>query len=524
VSGSVEPTGSPEATTATTSHSHTQSPIKRLLVATSHYSIASLLVMVGGLISFPILTRTFSVAEYGIMNLIAATLTVSVALGKVGVQHSLLRFATEVDAGKSPYSIAQLTSTTLFGMIASAAVVSMVVAVAVQFVPESWLGDPRARGLFIIASILIVVQVTESALVNFLRAEQKTSALMKYQVVKRYLTLALILLAVLVISKTLASFYVASVIAESVTVVALAVVFFQVTGRERPALRHYSRPLYRELVKFGIPMLIGYELSGSLLIVGDRYVIQGMVGETPLGLYSAAYNLCQYVQGVFIASVGQAIMPMYMQMWDRKGPQETEAFIARSLRSYVLFGAPVVAGVTAVGAELLPSLASEKYLSAATVLPWVIAGMVMDGSSSMVGAGLFIHRKTRIIMAIVVFAALLNLGLNYLLIPRIGIVGSAIATLIAYTVNSGALAIAGRHLLRIHMPFATLLRAGGAAAVMYFAVMPILPGHRLITVAARSIVGAIVYGVLIAAIDPDARALARKALNRFRPRAAGGAS
>jgi hypothetical protein len=77
--------------------------------------------------------------------------------------------------------------------------------------------------------------------------------------------------------------------------------------------------------------------------------------------------------------------------------------------------------------------------------------------------------------------------------------------------------------LRIHLPFATLLRAGGAAVVMYFAVMPILPGHRLITVAARSIVGAIVYGVLIAAIDPDARALARRAFERLRRRSGGGA-
>ena len=498
-----------------TSHSH--SPLRRLLVATSHYSIASLLIMIGGLVSFPILTRTFSVEEYGIMNLIAATLTVSVALGKVGVQHSLLRYATEVGAGKSPYSVAQLTSTTLYGMIASASVVSVVVAVAVQFVPESWLGDPRARGLFIIASVLIAVQVTESALINFLRAEQHTSALMKYQVIKRYLLLGMILLAVLVISRTLTAFYVASVIAETATVMALAAVFFRITGRARPALNQFSRPLYRELVRYGIPMLIGYELSGSILIVGDRYVIQGLVGETPLGLYSAAYNLCQYVQGVFIASVGQAIMPMYMQMWDRKGPSETEAFIARSLRSYVLFGAPVIAGIAAVGPELLPSLASEKYAGAASVLPWVIAGMVMDGSSSMVGAGLFIHRKTRIIMAIVLASAVLNLGLNYVLIPRIGIVGSAIATLISYTGNSLALAIAGRRLLRIELPTGTLLRASGAAMVMYLAVIRLLPGERLMTVGVRAFVGALVYGVLITVLDRDARALVRKLVSRLRP-------
>ena len=47
------------------------------------------------------------------------------------------------------------------------------------------------------------MQVIESALVNFLRAEQKTSVLMAYQIAKKYLSLTLILIAVLVISRSL---------------------------------------------------------------------------------------------------------------------------------------------------------------------------------------------------------------------------------------------------------------------------------------------------------------------------------
>jgi hypothetical protein len=63
-------------------------PLKCLLVQTSsHYSVASLLTTVSGLVSFPLLARIFSVADYGVKNLISATLGVS-ALGKVGFQHT----------------------------------------------------------------------------------------------------------------------------------------------------------------------------------------------------------------------------------------------------------------------------------------------------------------------------------------------------------------------------------------------------------------------------------------------------
>src|SRR5262245_15683966 len=81
---------------------------QKLAVQTLHYGTASMLNMLPGLVTFPLLTRLFSVSDYGVMNLVAATLTVSVALGKVGVQHSIIRFHSEIVAGKSRYSLRQL--------------------------------------------------------------------------------------------------------------------------------------------------------------------------------------------------------------------------------------------------------------------------------------------------------------------------------------------------------------------------------------------------------------------------------
>ena len=484
-----------------------ESALKKLAVQTSHYGIASLFNMVAGLVTFPLLTRLFSVADYGVMNLVAATLTVSVAFGKVGVQQSILRYHSEIAAGKGRYSMAQLYATSLYGMMATAVLVMLALVAGTSLAPARWLSDPRLRGLIAIASMLVLVQVTESALINFVRAEQKTALLMKYQVIKKYLSLGFIVFALLVVSRTLTAFYSASVLSEAVGVSVLAWLLFSGGERPLPRTENFSRPLYREVLQFGIPMMIGYELSGIVLAVGDRYVIDGVIGEQPLGLYSAAYNLCQYVQAVVIASVGQAIVPMYMKMWDEKGMQETSAFITKSLRTYVIFGAPVIAGLSAVGPDLLPTLASEKYASAVGVLPWVIAGMVVDGTNAMLGAGLFIHRKTRSIMAIVLSAAILNIVLNLILVPHIGIVGSAIATLVCYAATAVAMGIAGRHLLPVSLPWLTILRAGLAAAAMYGAVYYIYPGHRLISVAVRAAVGAPVYILIMGVIDPEARQL-----------------
>ncbi len=493
------------------------SPLKRLMVQSSHYGVTSLFNMVAGLVTFPILTRLFSVADYGTMALIGATLTVSVAIAKVGVQQSIVRYHSEIDAGKSKYTLAQLYSTTFLGMSATGVIVMLALLGFGLLAPRRWLGDAHVGPLFAIASILVIVQVVESALTNFLRAEQRTSALMKYGIAKKYLGLGFILVAVLVVSRTLTAFYSSTVISETLALVFLWRWTFKDRARPRPHAANFSAPLYRELLGFGVPMMIGYELSGLILSVGDRYVIDGVIGEEQLGLYAAAYNLCQYVQALVITSVGQAIMPIYMQMWDQKGVEETSAFIERSLRTYVLLGAPIIAGLGAVGPELLPSLASEKYASAALILPWVIGGMMADGTNSMFGAGLFIHRKTRTIMAIVLSSAILNIVLNLILVPRIGIEGSAIATLVCYAAAALALGWAGRRLLPVSPPWMTMLCAGLASLVMYFAIAHILPGRRLLSVGVRVLIGAPIYGGIMVLLSADARDLVRKAIGRVRP-------
>jgi O-antigen/teichoic acid export membrane protein len=496
-----------------------ESSLKRLVVHASHYSLVSIFATLAGLVSFPLFTRIFSLEDYGVMNLVAATVTVSVAFGKVGIQHSIVRYHSEISAGKSAYSLPQLYSTTFLGMAGSALVVVSGITIFTRVAPASLLAEGRLRTLLVVACIIILAQVLESAFVNLLRAEQKTTVLMKYQVAKRYLTLGFTFVAVLLIARSLFAFYWASGIAELGAVAALGYALFGRGARSRPKPSDFSRPLYRELLGFGIPMMIGYELSGIILAVGDRYVINGMMGEAPLGLYGAAYNLCQYVQGILIASVGQAIMPMYMQLWDTKGADETAAFVSKSLRSYAVLAAPVIAGLAAVGPELLPTLASDKYASAGGILPWVIAGMVFDGTTSMVGAGLFIHRKTKWIMAIVLSCAILNLAINFVLVPRIGIMGAAIATLVSYVASTLLMAVVGRSLLRVAMPWLTMLRAGVASAVMYGAVVWIHPGHRLVTIAIRVAIAIPVYAIIMVAIDGDARELFGKLLARIKRKA-----
>jgi O-antigen/teichoic acid export membrane protein len=495
-----------------------QSAARKLFAQTSHYSIASLFTLISGVITFPLLTRLFSVRDYGIINLIAPTLSLSVALGKTGLQHAIVRYYAEISSGKGRYSLSQLYSTTLLGMGATAVVAALALAAGAQLAPLRWLEDERVRGLLAIVSLLVIVQVIDSTFTNLLQGAQRSTTLMKYQIAKKYLSLACMLAGLLLISRTLWAFYSATVIAEATAIFLFARILMREDDHARPRPGLFSRPLYVELLRYGLPMTFGYELAGVILSVGDRYVIKSVIGEEQVGLYSAAYNLCQYVQSVFLTSIGTAILPICMKMYDEEGAPKTSAFVSQSLGNYFLMAAPVVAGVASVGPELLPSLASERYASAGGVLPWVIAGMVVDTAATIAGAGLYIHRKATIMMFAVAGSALINVLSNLLLVPRFGIVGAAAATLVGYTVLYCAFALCARRFLHVPFPWAAFLRAALAAVVMYGALRFILPGRRFLTVAVRGVAGVLIYGALIAAIDANARSFIRRGLARLRAR------
>jgi O-antigen/teichoic acid export membrane protein len=133
--------------------------------------------------------------------------------------------------------------------------------------------------------------------------------------------------------------------------------------------------------------------------------------------------------------------------------------------------------------------------------------MVVDGAATIAGAGLFIHRKRGLLMTAVAGSAALNLLCNFILVPRLGILGAAISTLVGYAGVYVAFAAWGGRYLRVPVPWRTVLRAGAAALVMYVALTFVHSGHRLVTVGVRCLLGGAIYLGLIAALDRDARVL-----------------
>ena len=291
-----------------------------MLLHISRYSLGNLLTAVAGLVSFPFLARVFSVADYGLMNLVSVTLTALVTISKLGLQHSVVRYGSRVRTGTIQPDEKAFVSTAVLGIAATAALVALGWLVVVPLIPMAWLVGVRLRMLFGLVSILVFFQAVESALINLLRAQQRSGLYATYQVVAKYAGLGLIIASLLLVGRELLVFYSAQIVTAIAGVAFLCVALFRDgAGLPRPALGNFSAPIYKEMLRYGFPMMLGWELSGLMLSLGDRYVLQVLLGPGPLGTYAAAYNLCQYVEVVLLTPWAAAIMPMYVRLWEEGG-------------------------------------------------------------------------------------------------------------------------------------------------------------------------------------------------------------
>jgi O-antigen/teichoic acid export membrane protein len=484
---------------------------RKLVIHVSNYSLGNLLVMVSGLISFPIFTRIFSVEDYGVMSLVTATLGLLVAFSKLGIQQSIIRFYAEAKASHDRRILTEYVSTTLFGMLGIAIVVTLGWALLSQLIPRQWWSNPQVGGLFLLTSVLLLTRNVDSCLSNLLRAEERSGQLNTYNVLKRYGTLGLVLLALFHVARNLYGFFGATIVAEFTAVAALLILM----NRVHPfSLKAFSPKLFRRMLAFGIPM-IAYEFSGIILNIGDRYVIEAKLGSGPLGVYSAAYNFCEYVQTIVLASVAQAVYPMFVRSWEEKGPQETATFIEQTLHYFLMLALPLIAGISAVGGGLLVTLASDKYASGASVIPYVAGGMAIDAVIGMAAAGLYLHKRTIVMAGLMIFGAALNIVLNLWLIPLMGINGSALATLVSYVVLASGGYYASRKLLPISFPWGSTLKFGLLSLAMYFVVDTITIGNRTINVAVQVATGVLLYALLVLIFDRAIRTRLRRVLADF---------
>ena len=127
------------------------SDIKTLIKQSSHYFGGQVLVLLAGFISFPILTRIFSVSEYGLLGLINITIFSILSISKLGIPNASVRFYSEF---KAKNDLPKFHSTLFLSALLSGLVCAFIFYLTACFSPF-----PFSKGGMVNLSLLIAILI-----------------------------------------------------------------------------------------------------------------------------------------------------------------------------------------------------------------------------------------------------------------------------------------------------------------------------------------------------------------------------
>ena len=473
-----------------------------------HYSLAKLVIMVAGLVSYPILTRVLSPEEYGVMGLIITMLNLAIGVSKLGLQFSTVRMWAqwEEDPKEQERFILSFFLATTMASLAATLLYDMGNLLLRAIIGQELLF------FILISSPLILLRSLQSFGMAQLNASQRSRAYALFEVAGAYVTMIAAVLGATVVIGGLRGYYHGLVLGEIVMVAALMAFILRGVRMSRG---NFNFPLVKEAVTFGFPMSL-FEMSGVLFYTGDRFIILWLLNKAQLGYYTVAYNLAVYINTVFTLPVTMTVTPAVTSIYEREGSEAASDFLGRASRWFFMFAFAAVAGLFLTCTDLLELLASEKFSPGAALVPTLTAGLLFTGGREILGAGMFLKKRPWLMARINLMGALLNAGLNLVLIPRLGIQGAAVATLLTQMAITAMFWVRGSRLVKAPVALGPLGLHAGLAAAMAGVIYFIDPGAGVLRLVLRILAGMAIYSALLLALDSEARELAKKVLARFR--------
>lgn len=394
------------------------------------YSISNGLVMLFGFISFPILTRFLDNTQFGILRYYETLMLIGVAIIKLGTPHAIVRFYPYDGDAQRMREFG--TNMVLLPLLLSG-MVWMLVSAGIAL--WSWLGEGAFPPLVWCAIVMMPMLAATSIVQMVLRASERSDVVMATRVVGRMLELMLVLGAVILVQRSALAVYGGKIVAAVLLLAWLAHWMFRNVHVARNAV---DLNAVRNGLVYGLP-LMAHELAFSILANMDRVLLKEITGDfAAVGIYAIGYSLAMQLNVFIDATLSEAFTPVVMRAYETGGSGAVRALKERVLLPMTYAVGAIIAMLLVSGQDVLVALSGRDKAASGEV--FIVIGITVSTYSlfAIANYGLQLKKRTMLVLIITLGAALLNIIMNLILIPRMGYMGAAWANAIAH----GALAIA----------------------------------------------------------------------------------
>lgn len=221
-----------------------------------------------------------------------------------------------------------------------------------------------------------------------------------------------------------------SLVLSTMIVHAESILVLLIMVRSLPKKKYFDGKLLKQMMKFAVP-LIPMTIMMWVLSLSDRYVLLHYHGSDAVGLYGIGLRFTNLLN-VVISAVSMAYTTFAFSSKDDENAKRTYYYIY-NIQSYLLLGVSFTVGL--FGKEIIQIMTAESYSTSFEPLRDLMFAQTVYAMTTIVGYGIYFKKKSVYSLIAVTAGAVLNLGLNFLLIPQYGIRAAALTTLLGYILH-----------------------------------------------------------------------------------------
>ena len=205
---------------------------------------------------------------------------------------------------------------------------------------------------------------------------------------------------------------------------ATSVLYFKYKTPLKPK---FDKVVFGYLGKIAIPFALA-AIFARVYSYADSIILSKLAGDTAVGWYSIAHKISYSFQFIPLALIA-ALYPRFSEYFSRD--KDRLAYIFQTGLKYLLIIAfPIAVGIGVLAEDIVLYIYTPEYVNSILPLQILMVGIVFAFASFPIGAFLNACNKQVHQTIIVAIAMTANLVLNLILIPRYGLVGAAISSLV----------------------------------------------------------------------------------------------
>ena len=189
-------------------------------------------------------------------------------------------------------------------------------------------------------------------------------------------------------------------------------------------------PMLKESLKYGMP-IVPHSLSGWVIGLSDRLILGHYTDLSNVGIYGIGYTIGSAME-IIVVAINLAYVPFFMSTATDKG-EEAKNIFSRLSTYYIMAILFIATCISIFAKEVIVLMTVKSYYSAFKIVPIIAFSYMISGMYHLVAKPIFYVKTATKYLPIASFgSAIINLILNYLLIPKYDQMGAAYATLISF--------------------------------------------------------------------------------------------